>query len=115
MRPVIVWVPSHSALPLGSTPGLPLSFAKLSERALRIFCIAPHTSPVQSANAGVENISVEAQARPPRPRAAIAVPPIRYLRSVDFILISRQRRRDDLPGTKVGDASSCRSTSADRV
>src|ERR1700727_544075 len=98
MRPVIVWVPSHSALPLGSMPGLPLNFAKLSERALRIFCIAPHTSPAQSANAGVENISVEAQARP---QSAIAVPPVKYLRSVDFILISRQRRRGDLPGTVI--------------
>src|SRR6516225_3913140 len=45
-------VPCQTASPRVSTVALPLSFAKLLERAVRIFCNETHTSSVQSANAG---------------------------------------------------------------
>src|SRR5262249_44627806 len=50
-------VPCQTASPRVSTVALPLNFAKLLERAVRIFCNETHTSSVQSANAGAVSSS----------------------------------------------------------
>jgi hypothetical protein len=73
----MAWVPCQTGSPRGSTVALPLSFAKLPERAARIFCSEPHTSSVQSAKAGVASISprIGATSRNHRHPRVIAIVP----------------------------------------
>jgi hypothetical protein len=57
IRPAIACVPSQTGSPRGSSPGLPLIFEKLPDRASRIFWIERHASSPQSAKAGTANSS----------------------------------------------------------